>query len=55
MPNYPSLHLIMHARDTILHIQQRILQQKISARLVKDFSRKCEVSEKTHNSYIVHA
>ena len=28
MPNYPYLYLIMYEKDTILHIQQRIIITK---------------------------
>ena len=37
MPNYPQLCLIIHARDNILHTQQRIIITKAQVKLQADW------------------
>ena len=37
MPDYPLLYLIMHVRDTILHIQQHIIVTKAHEKLQPDW------------------
>ena len=55
MPDYLQLYLIMHARDTILHIQQCIIITKSYVKFQPDELKIFwEKMKKVKNAYIMH-